>query len=148
VAYIDVDNFKFVNDFFGHAIGDEVLSNVVKLTRDHIRSTDQIARFGGDEFVLIFPEMDQASARLAVPKIHEYLNTEMQKRNIPVTFSIGVLTCTAAPPTTDALVAMADRLMYSVKNSGKNSVRYDTYSGAATKQQSGVVVEQSGLDPR
>lgn len=134
VAYIDIDNFKYVNDYFGHAIGDEVLNSVVRLTRNHIRNTDQIARLGGDEFVLLFPETNQVSARSALPKIQEHLNAEMQKRNWPVTFSIGVLTCTAAPPTTDALVAMADQLMYSVKNSGKNSIRYDIYSGPATNQ--------------
>lgn len=127
VAYIDIDNFKFVNDSYGHTVGDQLLRSVVSVMRQHLRKTDHIARVGGDEFVLLLPETDQQSARSVLAKISAQLGAEMQRNNWPVTFSVGVVTCTAAPPSNDALVAMADKLMYSVKHSGKNAIRFDSY---------------------
>ncbi len=124
LIYIDLDNFKTVNDRFGHNTGDEVLRKVVGSIRKNIRKTDTIARLGGDEFVLFFPETDQEAARVALSTIQNHLLDDMKSEDWPITFSIGVLTCKTKAPATDALVKMADDLMYLAKHEGKNAVRY------------------------
>jgi diguanylate cyclase (GGDEF)-like protein len=129
VAYIDLDNFKTVNDRFGHLTGDQVLRIVAISARKYLRKTDVIARLGGDEFALLLPETNEESARAALSKIQEGLLEEMRLGNWPITFSIGVLTCNVAPLTTEELVSMADELMYSVKHESKNSIRFSTYAG-------------------
>jgi diguanylate cyclase (GGDEF)-like protein len=129
LAYIDLDNFKAVNDRFGHPTGDHVLRIVASSARKFLRKTDVIARLGGDEFALLLPETNEESARIALSKIHDGLLEEMRIENWPITFSIGVLTCNVAPHTTEELVRMADKLMYSVKHDGKNSIKYSTYAG-------------------
>lgn len=129
IAYIDVDNFKTMNDQFGHAKGDQVLQTVVSFVKKKTRKTDVVARLGGDEFALFFPETDQESARIIFTKIHSALSEEMQKNNWSITFSIGVLTCRIAPDTIDELVKMADELMYSAKSDGKNTIKYSMYAG-------------------
>ncbi len=128
IAYIDLDNFKTVNDRFGHPEGDRVLRIVVSSAGKHLRKTDVVARLGGDEFALLLSETDEESARAALSKIREVLLEEMQTGNWPVTFSMGVLTCRAAPQTTGELMKMADELMYSVKRDSKNAIRYATYA--------------------
>lgn len=129
VAYIDLDNFKMVNDQFGHNTGDEVLRVVVSTAKKQLRSTDIIARLGGDEFALLLPETGQEGARIVISKIQRSLLSEMQKKGWPVTFSIGVLTCIEMPSTPDELIKMADVLMYSVKNNGKNAISDLVYAG-------------------
>ena len=129
LAYVDLDNFKAVNDRFGHPAGDQVLRTVVRAARKYLRKTDVIARLGGDEFVLLLPETDEESARVALSKIREELMEEMRLGDWPITFSIGVLTCSVAPHTTEELVRMADELMYSVKRVSKNGIRFSTYAG-------------------
>ncbi len=134
LAYIDVDNFKMVNDRFGHSVGDQVLRAVVSSTRNHLRKTDVVARLGGDEFALLLPETNQESARVTLAKIQGHLLEDMRKSNWPTTVSVGVVTCNAAPHTPDELVRMADQLMYAVKHSGKNAIQYATYAGEALKE--------------
>jgi diguanylate cyclase (GGDEF)-like protein len=129
LTYIDLDNFKGVNDRFGHPVGDHVLRTVASSARKYLRKTDVFARIGGDEFVLLMPETNEESARVALSKILDGLKEEMRLGDWPVTFSIGVLTCNAAPPSTEDLVRMADDLMYSVKRDTKNGMKYSTYSG-------------------
>jgi diguanylate cyclase (GGDEF)-like protein len=129
LVYLDIDNFKYVNDRFGHPAGDRVLRAVAIYAREHSRQTDVVARLGGDEFALLMPEMNQKSARVVISKLRYGLLEEMRQNDWPVTFSIGVLTCSAAPPTTEELVRMADDLMYSVKRTGKNALRYSIYAG-------------------
>lgn len=129
LAYIDFDNFKTLNDQFGHPVGDQVLRTVVAAARKYLRKTDMLARLGGDEFALLFPETDQESARVVLAKIQDGLLQEMRQNNWPITFSIGVLTCMAVPDTAGELVEMTDELMYLVKRNNKNAIKYSTYSG-------------------
>jgi diguanylate cyclase (GGDEF)-like protein len=128
---IDLDNFKAVNDQFGHPVGDQVLSTVVSSARTNLRKSDVVARIGGDEFALLLPETNQESAGIALAKIHSGLLEAMQQRSWLVTFSIGVLTCFAVPETIDELMRMTDELMYEVKCDGKNAIKYSTYEGKA-----------------
>lgn len=124
VAFIDLDNFKSVNDSLGHQAGDEVLRSVTRTLQLNLRETDIVARLGGDEFALLLPETDQTDARSVLPHLHEHLLTAMQERRISVTFSIGVVTFHAVPDSANEIVRRADDLMYSVKKQGKNQVKF------------------------
>jgi diguanylate cyclase (GGDEF)-like protein len=128
-AFIDLDNFKTVNDRWGHATGDQVLRAVVNYIQQHIRRTDVLARLGGDEFALLLPEADAEMSRAVCTKIQAGLLEEMRAQQWPVTLSIGVLTCQVAPPSVDELVKRADELMYTVKNGTKNAIKYASYVG-------------------
>jgi diguanylate cyclase (GGDEF)-like protein len=128
IAYIDLDNFKTVNDEFGHAIGDKVLRFVVDQVKNNLRKTDVVARLGGDEFALLLPETKQESAQVVLSKLHSDILAKMKQQNWPVTLSIGVLTCIDAPITTDEAIKAVDDLMYSVKRGSKNGVKYASYT--------------------
>jgi diguanylate cyclase (GGDEF)-like protein len=131
LALIDLDNFKSVNDRFGHSVGDQVLCTIVKLARSGLRKVDIVARLGGDEFAFLLPETDQAASQVAITRVQSSLQDEMLRNNWPVTFSIGVMTCVRvnAPQTSDELMKRVDDMMYSVKNTGKNSIRYSIFAG-------------------
>lgn len=129
LAYIDLDDFKVINDEFGHQVGDRVLLSVVNAAKKCLRKSDVVGRMGGDEFMLLLPEADRVSARAAITRCRAELVEEMKRSKWPVTFSIGVLTCTAKPKAVDELLKAADDLMYAAKRSGKNAVEYSTYPG-------------------
>jgi diguanylate cyclase (GGDEF)-like protein len=129
IAYIDLDNFKTVNDKFGHATGDKILTTMSGAVKRQIRKTDIFARLGGDEFVLLLPETSEEAAQAVVTKLHDELTKKMLEDNWSVTFSIGVLTCNLSPDSVEELVRYADKLMYAAKNEGKNRVKYSSYPG-------------------
>jgi len=129
VAYVDVDDFKYINDHFGHDTGDNLLRLLVTSIKESIRKTDTIGRLGGDEFVILLPETDEEAAIAAFTKIQLVLADKMKSNDFFVTFSIGVLTCVIPANSTLELVRLADELMYLVKISEKNNIRYSTYSG-------------------
>lgn len=127
LAYFDIDNFKEINDNFGHVAGDIVLKTVVKTISDNLRRTDIIARLGGDEFGILFPDTNEEAGKAAINKIREQLNVCMKQHDVPVTLSIGLLTCSEPPDSANAIITLVDNLMYEVKKSGKNSVRHANY---------------------
>jgi diguanylate cyclase (GGDEF)-like protein len=129
IVYMDIDNFKLVNDLFGHKIGDDVLRSIASELKSQLRSTDIIARVGGDEFALLLPSTRQPEAEVVLSKVRPNLLEAMKRRNWPVTFSMGAVTCMAPPYSAEQLITMADELMYEVKNSTKNNVRFVTWGG-------------------
>jgi diguanylate cyclase (GGDEF)-like protein len=129
VAYIDLDNFKTVNDLHGHTEGDRLLRNITALMKRNARSTDCIARMGGDEFTILFPETDTKSSRDAVQKIREELLKEIRNEGWLVTLSIGMVTYEEAPLDAQMVVKAADDLMYSVKKKGKNGLEHRVWDG-------------------
>ncbi len=122
VAYIDIDNFKDVNDSFGHNIVDKLLMSVARTIKNNIRAIDIFARLGGDEFIVLLPETRPESAPKVLQKLHEKLIIAMKQNKWPVTFSIGVVTFAMPPASGDDVVKYADNIMYSVKTSGKNRI--------------------------
>lgn len=128
VIYIDLDNFKTVNDTLGHSVGNTLLRHVVDTLKGTVRATDLVARLGGDEFVILLPETDRDSAKVLVSKLREQLLDAMQSQGWPVTFSVGVLTCISSPANVDELIRAADAIMYEAKKTGKNAIRYSTYT--------------------
>lgn len=129
IVYFDIDDFKAINDQFGHTVGDEVLRAVVKYANSHVRKTDLFARLGGDEFVFLFVETGPEAAQTIMSKFQDDIMVKMQENDSPVTFSIGVLTCLDASPAIDKMVKMVDDLMYSVKREGKDGIKYSVYAG-------------------
>jgi diguanylate cyclase (GGDEF)-like protein len=126
VAYMDLDSFKQVNDRHGHREGDKLLKIIAQTASSVIRKTDVVARMGGDEFVFLFPDSDQTKARVALEKVKLALVNKMRESNLPITFSIGAVTFLSAPQSTDEMLHKADKLMYEVKESGKNEIAYLT----------------------
>lgn len=131
IAYIDLDNFKNVNDELGHAEGDGVLRTVARLVQESIRQTDVIARLGGDEFALLLPDTGIAGAKVLLPKLRSRLNNAMQKHGWAVTFSVGCITF-VRPVSVEEMLERADSLMYAVKNRSKDAITW-----ALTGEQNG-----------
>lgn len=119
--YIDLDNFKKVNDTEGHKTGDQLLQKVAYIIQQNIRTNDIAARLGGDEFALLIPHIDERRAEEFVKDVTSKLNKEMSCNNWPVTFSVGIAVFQKVPETIDEIIKEADSLMYTVKKSGKNS---------------------------
>ena len=113
----------------GHSTGDLVLRAVTEGICRQVRPADTLARLGGDEFALLLPETDGDAAKTVINRIHASLVDEMLRNGWMVTFSMGVVTFSKVPKTVDDVVKMADRVMYSVKTSGKNGVNYNIYTG-------------------
>jgi diguanylate cyclase (GGDEF)-like protein len=128
LAYLDLDDFKAVNDEFGHSVGDELLVTVAGLLKSTIRRTDVVARLGGDEFAFLFPETDSNSALTAVNRIRDTLIERSKKKGLPIAASIGVVTFAVPPASLDEMMSRADSVMYQAKRLGKNSIQSVTYS--------------------
>ena len=127
VTYMDIDNFKAINDSYGHSVGDSLLQSISKTIKSNVRDIDIVARLGGDEFAILMPETDSASAYAVVERIQESLMRVVRKNLWPVSFSIGVATWARPPQTVDDMLRDADMLMYSVKSSGKNRIRHELF---------------------
>lgn len=132
VAYIDLDNFKKVNDTLGHNTGDQLLQEAASAMKHALRQVDQVARLGGDEFALMLPDTGIESARTAVVKVQQSLLNRMKEKEWPVTASIGVLTFIVPPVSVDHMIRLVDNLMYTVKNTGKNNATFHAYQPTVT----------------
>lgn len=129
-AYLDLDDFKLLNDERGHAEGDRALATVADVCRRDLRRSDVVGRLGGDEFAVILPATDASEAQVAVSKLRDGLKAEMRRQGWPVGLSIGVITCLAPPRTPDDLVRAADQLMYRVKTTGKDAFLHRVWPAA------------------
>jgi diguanylate cyclase (GGDEF)-like protein len=123
-AYLDLDNFKQVNDRLGHSVGDELLCKVAHVIRKNTRTIDIIARLGGDEFAILLPETAAAGAATWLYKLRAALVREIAEGHWPVTCSLGAATFLRPPQDVDALVRRIDALMYEAKRDGKNGCRH------------------------
>ncbi len=127
VVHIDLDNFKTVNDRFGHDTGDALLRSVAKGIQNNIRATDIVVRLGGDEFVILLPEAGPEPVGVITDKIQRIRLDLMRKNQWPVTLSFGVVTFIEPPSTVDEMLKISDGLMYEPKNHGKNTIKYEVF---------------------
>ncbi len=130
VLCFDMDGFKAINDTFGHDSGDGLLADVAAVLRGNTRAVDIAARMGGDEFALLIPEVGPEAAKPVAEKLQRLLLDQMKARGFDVTFSIGAVSVLAPPPSLDAVLTVADQLVYGVKYGGKDGIQYEIYTGA------------------
>ncbi|MFO8155460.1 MAG: diguanylate cyclase [Pseudomonadota bacterium] len=125
VLLFDVDHFKMVNDTHGHPAGDAVLKALAEALREEVREADMVARFGGEEFLLIMPDTDEEAAIGAVHRLRERilaLRAEAEGVVIPFTVSGGLVALTDDVSTPDELVRAADQYLYIAKSSGRDRI--------------------------
>lgn len=123
VAFIDLDHFKRINDFYGHECGDRVLRHVAHALRGAFRSADHVARMGGEEFLVILPGADPDHARMRVDTLRAMLSSTgvvLDKPGMQVTLSAGISALRADDAAVDALLQRADAAMYAAKHAGRD----------------------------
>jgi diguanylate cyclase (GGDEF)-like protein len=125
ILMFDIDHFKRVNDTFGHAAGDEVIRSVGKIIAGQIRTTDKVARFGGEEFVVLLRETDEAGAALLANRIREAIENTVVTQgllHLSITISIGAAMARKADRDIEDVIARADAALYQAKSAGRNRV--------------------------
>jgi diguanylate cyclase (GGDEF)-like protein len=132
LAYFDCDDFKQINDTFGHETGDRTLRVMSSTIIKNIRSTDVLARLGGDEFVLLLSETGYDQAHAVIEKLNALLQEKLAKSKLSATFSVGVVTFLRPPSSVDDLLKKADAVMYSVKRDGKKSIKHIIWKESAS----------------
>ena len=128
VIFFDIDNFKSVNDDFGHEAGDRALKGLTKKVHDNLRKTDVFARFGGDEFMIVLTATTLKNAVHVAEKIHAAAaNTEFsyEGRRVPVTLSMGVTEARKTDTEITGILKRVDALMYRAKKAGRNQIKSD-----------------------
>jgi diguanylate cyclase (GGDEF)-like protein len=134
LAYIDIDDFKQVNDTFGHSEGDELLQAVAGVMASTLREVDVVARMGGDEFAILLPDCDENGCRAALSRMQSGYRQMVRERGWPSTMSIGCARYTYVPASVDKMISDADSLMYEVKDSGKDRLNLKTFDGERDRE--------------
>lgn len=132
LAYLDLDQFKSVNDTFGHQAGDDILRSVAVFLAEHARDVDTVARLGGDEFAVLMPETDERAAATAVERMSHGLHEIVQSSAPTIEgagATIGASVFAHAPWSVDHAVSLADGLMYEGKRAGGGTVTLRVYTG-------------------
>jgi diguanylate cyclase (GGDEF)-like protein/PAS domain S-box-containing protein len=125
IIMYDIDNFKLINDTYGHASGDNVLTEMSKLIKSLIRESDYIFRIGGEEFIILLDETQIDKAKLVSKKIKDSIEYDLKTiKDRTITISIG-LTEVKENETIDDLYKRVDKLLYKSKNEGKNKISSD-----------------------
>jgi diguanylate cyclase (GGDEF)-like protein len=124
---LDVDNFKKVNDTYGHLVGDQVLEGMAHACQHSLRDSDKLARYGGEEFVVMLPETDADGVRLAAERLRQIIETVAVKSgqsSVHITASLGVTTFEPdqAHYSLDRLLGQADQALYRAKQAGRNRI--------------------------
>lgn len=136
VIFMDIDRFKSLNDTYGHQFGDEVLAAVAEIMREGMRRSDVVARYGGEEIVVLAEKIAMDELKMITDRLREEVELAdfvTNGQRVPVTASFGV--CLAEAPfdpseeTLDEIVATADQAMYTSKSSGRNRVTYVSFQG-------------------
>jgi diguanylate cyclase (GGDEF)-like protein len=124
IAILDLDNFKQINDMYGHLVGDQFLRELSRMFKAQIRETDIFARYGGDEFIFLFPQMGREQTEHWARRIfEEFTSIPMKVEGLEIlpAFSIGIVVFGASADNFDDLLRRADAALYQVKKNGGNS---------------------------
>jgi diguanylate cyclase (GGDEF)-like protein len=122
VAMLDIDNFKVVNDTYGHGLGDRILADMGRLLRKSARSSDLAARYGGEEFVIMMPMTGGLAAQMAGDRLREAVASHTFPRRKKLTVSVGLATYPEDGASAEELLHRADATLYEAKRSGRNCV--------------------------
>lgn len=126
LVFVDVDNFKIINDNYGHAAGDMFLKNMAQILEKNTREEDIVARFGGDEFVIVVDNSNIEQTKVIINRIQTDVENlkKLEENNLPkeISLSIGIVEYPTHGTTIDELVSIADEMMYSGKKDGKNRI--------------------------
>ncbi len=124
VAYIDLDNFKQLNERLGRQAGDELLFRFVEQLSEALRANDVVARLGGDEFALLLPQTNDVQAQQVFTRLQPQMKDALEAETIPIQYSIAVVTFLEMPEMAEDLTEQAETLLQSIKASGKNRLEY------------------------
>lgn len=120
VSMIDLDNFKLVNDSYGHQTGDEVLIQVAKILAENCRSTDTVGRYGGEEFIIIMPDTNSGDAALLMQRVQSCIEGTSFNEDIHITLSCGISELHGE--NVHGILKASDVMLYKAKKNGKNRV--------------------------
>jgi diguanylate cyclase (GGDEF)-like protein len=130
LSYLDLDNFKAVNDDLGHAAGDAVLRAVAGVFLQSLRATDIAARLGGDEFAVLLPETPLEVGQAVLQRLRESVEILAKQNNWPIRVSVGAVAVSSPYPSLEKAIRAADALMYRSKYGGKNTVVIEAFGEA------------------
>jgi diguanylate cyclase (GGDEF)-like protein/putative nucleotidyltransferase with HDIG domain len=122
LVLMDLDRFKFVNDFYGHLEGDLVLQRIGRILEENCRRSDVVARYGGDEFVILMPETNVEQSRQLAAKLRSWISSDPLLREKNITGSFGIASFPVHGSTPQELIQVADASMYLSKHQGGNAV--------------------------
>ncbi len=151
LLYLDCDNFKNLNDQFGHHIGNRCLQYLAATLESNTRNIDIVARLGGDEFVILMPETGDPIVPQGVQRLHARLTRTLRDMGWPVTLSMGAAVYLEPPASAEELIKSADRLMLQSKTEGKNRVQYEIFGHSKERQEGALAARRaffSGTTPR
>lgn len=123
ISVVDIDNFKAINDTYGHPVGDEVLRHVAVHLRDGIRHPDVVGRYGGEEFIILLPNSDKKAAAEQAERLCRELRDkkiQLKDEEIHVTISIGIAEFRVGEDSWHSLLKRADNAMFDAKNNGRD----------------------------
>jgi diguanylate cyclase (GGDEF)-like protein len=129
---LDIDHFKRINDTYGHQIGDQAIKRMAETAMGHLRPTDMLCRYGGEEFIIALTHTEEAGARIAAERIREAVGRiaiAVEHETVRFTVSIGVSTFVPRLGL-EGLIECADQALYAAKTGGRNQVRIGTIPGA------------------
>jgi diguanylate cyclase (GGDEF)-like protein len=126
VAMLDLDHFKQINDVYGHNAGDRVLVTVAQTLRREIRSADWLGRWGGEEFVVLLPDSNEAQAEGTLERLRKAVaaqRIELSDCSVQITISVGIASWAGENERVDEVLARADAALYRAKRAGRNRVQ-------------------------
>ena len=139
LMFVDIDDFKSINDLHGHLVGDQVLREFSVLLQKELRSVDVIGRYGGDEFAVLLPECDVVPTRLAANRLQELVETHrFTPDHLSITVSIGVASFPKHGNDADLLLENLDKALYQAKKRGKNAVCESEWTDSAPAEKEDV----------